>query len=208
MGFFPLHGHLLPWPFSAYRQDISPNTKACQIRHWLWQRKSSINEMKGCRTGCRNLLAFESQVEHRRKFQKSVVSSLCAHATVPSAPHDVWGPSLLTLTLKCTTGEAVACRILTDSTEPLWWMKTTGNAGCCCNTSKAGASLLPSNGHIRHGLQHLFSSYLRVTPCGTRTKRQDYGLPRDLAVSIDFHPVPIKRWWHWVREINTAIDCL
>lgn len=48
---------------------------------------------------------------------------------------------------------------------------------------------LSGNGHIRHGVQHLFSSYLRVTACGRKVRKQGYGLPRDLAVSIDLLPV-------------------
>lgn len=38
---------------------------------------------------------------------------------------------------------------------------------------------------------------------------QGYGLPRDLAVSIDFHPVLLIKGadTEW-GKINTAIDCM
>lgn len=94
---------------------------------------------------------------------------------------------------------------LTDSSEPV---TTAGTTHWCCNTSKQGTVLYSShNRRIRHGLQHLVSSYLEVAAFGMRSKRQYYGLLCNLAMSIDFHSVLLIKGadTEW-GKINMPID--
>ncbi len=109
--------------------------------------------------------------------------------------------------MNCWRG--VCMSYLTDSTETLWWKKTAGTVHWWCDTS-THSTWPSSNGHIRHGLQHLFSSYLRVTACGTRSKSQGHDLPRDLAVSIDFQPVLLIKGadteWGRLTRLLTACN--
>lgn len=172
----------------------------------------SINVMRGC-----------SKKKKKTQYNSSVCILIADGPIMqPKQPNLQWAhdkrtsnlfkqilfltcPPFLAVTAKLTTGVALpfACHIwLTALIHFGEWTLLglqTGNTNGCTS--------LPSNEHNRQGLQHLFSSYLRVMACGMKGKGWSRGSPGDLAVSIDFQSVLLIKGadTEW-GKINTAID--